>query len=200
LPTLLQIQGHKYDVYKQDEPAIDAYSHLKRWIEFLETEHYHRKLRDDDLVFPPVYFKTGMVVEGSEKEIAYDTISNLIDEISQASGIADRPGKFSTHCYRRGGAQYRFMLAPMREQWPMYKVRWWGGWAEGEDVSTRRFNQSASVEASFRCFSFATFNHSRLFLLSSATHLCDIFWTNSEHMKRIVATPFVLCSARLGNP
>jgi hypothetical protein len=44
-------------------------------------------------------------------------------------------GTFTTHCFRRGGAQYRFMYAPIGEHWSLARIRWWGGWAEGEHVS-----------------------------------------------------------------
>jgi hypothetical protein len=50
-------------------------------------------------------------------------------QIPQAAG-----GSFSTHCFRRGGAQYRFMFAPVGKRWTLRMVRWWGGWVEGEQV------------------------------------------------------------------
>ncbi|KAG6811000.1 hypothetical protein H0H87_010655 [Tephrocybe sp. NHM501043] len=45
-------------------------------------------------------------------------------------------GVYTTHSYRRGGAQYRFIFAPYGTRWSLNKVCWWGGWAEGENVDT----------------------------------------------------------------
>ncbi|KAF8575388.1 hypothetical protein K439DRAFT_1623622 [Ramaria rubella] len=33
-----------------------------------------------------------------------------------------------------GGAQYRFMYAPVGKRWSLATIRWWGGWAEGEHL------------------------------------------------------------------
>ncbi|KAG1723135.1 uncharacterized protein EDB91DRAFT_1087922 [Suillus paluster] len=38
--------------------------------------------------------------------------------------------------FRRGGAQYWFMFAPVGQRWTLAKVRWWGGWADGEQRDT----------------------------------------------------------------
>ncbi|KAJ7764215.1 hypothetical protein B0H16DRAFT_1718156 [Mycena metata] len=45
-----------------------------------------------------------------------------------------RDGKFTTHCFRRGGAQYRFLWADRR--WSLKVVKWWGGWSSNENVGT----------------------------------------------------------------
>lgn len=39
-------------------------------------------------------------------------------------------------CLRRGGSQYRFMYAPIGKRWSLSIIRWWGGWAAGEQVDT----------------------------------------------------------------
>ena len=52
----------------------------------------------------------------------------------QKAGI-DGAEHFTTHCFRRGGAQYRFMFAPVGQRWTLARIRWWGGWAQGEHVS-----------------------------------------------------------------
>ncbi|KAF8815376.1 hypothetical protein BYT27DRAFT_7225429 [Phlegmacium glaucopus] len=36
----------------------------------------------------------------------------------------------------QGGAQYRFMFAPIGMWWSLSQIRWWGGWAIGEHVDT----------------------------------------------------------------
>ncbi|KAI6009586.1 hypothetical protein F5J12DRAFT_718970 [Pisolithus orientalis] len=63
-----------------------------------------------------------------------DAMQQWINEAMTGMGIQ---GSFSTHCFRWGGAQYRFMLAPVGKCWSLKKVHWWGGWAEGEHVSAK---------------------------------------------------------------
>ncbi|KAF8831747.1 hypothetical protein HHX47_DHR1001247 [Lentinula edodes] len=57
----------------------------------------------------------------------------MIDEFTSSAGV---PGAFTTHCFRRGGAQYRFMFAPIGERWTLARIRWWGGWAPNEKRDT----------------------------------------------------------------
>jgi hypothetical protein len=40
----------------------------------------------------------------------------------------------TTHCFRRGGAQFRFFSA--REKWPLEVCKRWGGWAPTEGHQT----------------------------------------------------------------
>ena len=69
------------------------------------------------------------------EHISHDTIQKLIsDAVSGTKIPVASGGNFSTHCFRRGGAQYRFMFAPVGKRWTLQRVRWWGGWAEGEQV------------------------------------------------------------------
>jgi hypothetical protein len=68
-----------------------------------------------------------------QEHISHDTIQKWINEFTHGARIS---GSFSTHCFRRGGAQYRFMFAPVGQRWTLRTVRWWGGWAEGEHVSS----------------------------------------------------------------
>ena len=39
---------------------------------------------------------------------------------------------FTTHYFRRSGAQYRFIYASPR--WSLEAIKWWGAWAKGESV------------------------------------------------------------------
>lgn len=32
------------------------------------------------------------------------------------------------------------MYAPVGERWTLARIRWWGGWADGESVSSRVLN------------------------------------------------------------
>jgi hypothetical protein len=58
-------------------------------------------------------------------------VQDLFDEFVKSTGIDKR---FTTHCLRRGGAQYRLVDAPIGKQWSISRIRWWGGWADGEKV------------------------------------------------------------------
>ncbi|KAI6155956.1 hypothetical protein BKA82DRAFT_3962968, partial [Pisolithus tinctorius] len=66
--------------------------------------------------------------------LSHDTVQKWIDEGVVGAGI---PRTFSMHCYHRGGVQYRFMYAPVGQQWTLTHVQWWGGWAKGKHVSLR---------------------------------------------------------------
>jgi hypothetical protein len=56
-----------------------------------------------------------------------------MDSIIEPSGVMNgRNGKFTTHCFRGGGAQYHFMWA--NRKWSLKAVKWWGGWSSNENV------------------------------------------------------------------
>ncbi|KAF9223299.1 hypothetical protein BS17DRAFT_880530 [Gyrodon lividus] len=98
--------------------------------EWLEFAHYGCTLAPDGCVFP-VMGANGIV--HPRKPLSHDTIQKWINEAVDDAGI---PGFFSTHCFRRGGAQYHFMFAPVGQCWTLAKVHWWGGWAEQEQRNT----------------------------------------------------------------
>ena len=64
--------------------------------------------------------------------LSHDTVQKALNA---AMGGVKIEGTFSTHCFRRGGAQYWFMSALLGQRWPLCCVQWWGAWAEGEQVS-----------------------------------------------------------------
>jgi hypothetical protein len=105
------------------------FSHFNRWIDFLQDKLLRRKLQLDDYVFPHIS-SNGLV--HIYKQINHDAVQKLITEFAVGAGLN---GRYTTHCFRRGGAQYRFMKAPIGQRWSLTIVRWWGGWAEGEQVS-----------------------------------------------------------------
>ncbi|KAF8326289.1 hypothetical protein F5887DRAFT_1084601 [Amanita rubescens] len=95
------------------EPEIDCYTHLLNWVSY-QQGLIARPLGVDDLIFPAIA-STG--------------------RLSLKSGVMQgRNGKFTTHCFRRGGAQYRFMYAPRK--WSLKAVKWWGGWSSNDNVNT----------------------------------------------------------------
>ncbi|KAF8834142.1 hypothetical protein BDN67DRAFT_915528, partial [Paxillus ammoniavirescens] len=61
--------------------------------------------------------------------LSHDTIQKYMSDFFSHAGLA---GNFTTHCFRHGGAQYRFMFSPLGERWPLTIIHWWGGWAVGE--------------------------------------------------------------------
>ena len=121
--------GNYYQIYPQpDLPGSDCFVWLLVWIKWLEVFHYERELEREDYVFPAM--GANGIVQPCEP-LSHDTVQRWIDEATMGATIR---GSFSTHCFRRGGAQYRFMFAPIGQCWPLAKVRWWGGWAEQERV------------------------------------------------------------------
>jgi len=88
-----------------------------------------------DFMFPTLA-TNGVLLPG--QPLSHEAVQKLLNEATVGAGIT---GTFSTHCFRCGGAQYCFMLAP--KPWLLRRVHWWGGWAEGEQVS--RFYEMACV-------------------------------------------------------
>ncbi|KAF8529540.1 hypothetical protein BU17DRAFT_60336 [Hysterangium stoloniferum] len=53
--------------------------------------------------------------------------SKLYNEVDlRGAGIDVTLPHLSTHCFRWGGSQYRFMLAPVRKCWTLATICWWG--------------------------------------------------------------------------
>ncbi|KAG1832589.1 hypothetical protein DFJ58DRAFT_671092 [Suillus subalutaceus] len=127
---LIRATNH-YKIYpRPDMPACDNFFWTLVWIKWLELFHYARTLQPNDFVFPAMS-ANGVMHPG--QPISHDTVQKWINESTAGAGIL---GNFSTHCFRRGGAQYSFMFAPVGQRWTLAKVRWWGGWAEGEHRDT----------------------------------------------------------------
>lgn len=64
--------------------------------------------------------------------MSHDIVQSLLMEFAVGAGLDI---EITTHSLRRGGAQYRFMFAPLGQHWSLRVVQWWGGWAIGEKVS-----------------------------------------------------------------
>ncbi|KAF5320260.1 hypothetical protein D9611_011257 [Ephemerocybe angulata] len=136
-----------YEIYEQpNHREIDMYTHLPRWLNYLSLR-LGRPLQREDYVFP--YIAPNGVVHPNTP-ISYDTVQNLLQEFASGAGLKKT---LTTHCFRRGGAQYRFMYAPVAERWSLNAIQWWGGWAVGEgvDVLLRYLvNSLHNVENSYR--------------------------------------------------
>ncbi|KAJ7934594.1 hypothetical protein B0H13DRAFT_2227265 [Mycena leptocephala] len=123
-------ESNEYNIYSQsDLPALDMYNFLLIWIPFYEL-CIGRKLQPDDYIFP--YIASNGVIH-PDREMTLQMCQNLITEFTQGAGLEKT---YTTHSFRRGGAQYRFMFAPLGKRWSLSIVRWWGGWATGEHVDT----------------------------------------------------------------
>lgn len=61
---------------------------------------------------------------------------DLLKVVATASSIGDTiyygNVRFTFHCFRRGGAQHRFMFAPENGRWPLKMVKWWAALSPGE--------------------------------------------------------------------
>jgi hypothetical protein len=115
-------------------PYLDCYTHTVNWISHLETS-IGRALVKEDVLFPALA-STGKLKIG--ERISRTGWETFMAEIIQGSGVLKgRNGKFTTHCFRRGGAQYRFMWA--KRKWSLKAIKWWGGWSSSERVSTKFF-------------------------------------------------------------
>ncbi|OWZ02586.1 hypothetical protein PHMEG_00025827, partial [Phytophthora megakarya] len=66
--------------------------------------------------------------------------TQVLNIVAEAAGISrNLLGDeiwFTSHCFRRGGAQYRFMFAPEERRWSLKLVKWWVGWAPSEKAET----------------------------------------------------------------
>jgi hypothetical protein len=125
--------GHVYNIYsKPEDPAIDVYQHVLRWKEFLERHVLGRPMEDDDYMFPGL--GANLTINPGEPS-TYAFNRDLIKDIATAAGL-HKANKYMTRCFRRGGAQYRYMYAPIGRRWTMARIRWWGGWATGERVGS----------------------------------------------------------------
>jgi len=106
---------------------MDMFTHLQRWLKYLEGR-LGRSLESDDFIFP--YISHNGTID-PKRAMSYDTFQKLLGEFVAGAGLTKT---YTMHCFRRGGTQYRFMYAPIGRRWSLSIIRWWGGWAKGEQV------------------------------------------------------------------
>ncbi|KAJ3522529.1 hypothetical protein NMY22_g11852 [Coprinellus aureogranulatus] len=112
-----QLTGNEYNIWplppSTTTPSIDLYKHLLLWLDFAEVYLLGRPWDPKDHVFP----RMGKHARAHpDTAPTPDAISKMIFEMATAAGIANAD-KFTTHCFRRGGSQYRFMFAPVGQRW-----------------------------------------------------------------------------------
>ncbi|KAG6871385.1 hypothetical protein C0995_005271, partial [Termitomyces sp. Mi166 len=106
---------------------IDAKAYLKRFLAYRELVT-GKPICPDEYLFP--YMSSNGAVH-FDRPMTQGMVQQNINMFTSATGLMTY---YTTHCFRRGGAQYRFIHAPVR--WSLNAVRWWGGWTEGESVNT----------------------------------------------------------------
>ncbi|KAJ7017450.1 hypothetical protein C8F04DRAFT_921186, partial [Mycena alexandri] len=126
-------KAQRKQIFAPDLPACDAHHWLPLWRKYLQDVVYRRPLTPDDYIFPAIG-ANGVVQVG--EHVSHEDVQKWITEFTTGAGVAQANGNFTTHCFRRGGAQYRFMFAPVGRRWTLRQVRWWGGWADGEHRDT----------------------------------------------------------------
>ncbi|KAF8875269.1 hypothetical protein CPB85DRAFT_1260091 [Mucidula mucida] len=123
-------ESNTYEIFDQpDVPAINMYYHFHVWMMVL-CAILQRDLRPDELVFPQI---NGNGLVYSQTEFSHSVIQKKIEVFFANAGLER---DFTTHSFRRGGAQYQFMFAPIGQHWSLKIVQWWGEWAENEGVNT----------------------------------------------------------------
>jgi hypothetical protein len=141
-----------------ENPELDCYTHMENWLVHLQSL-LGRPLTDDDFIFPAIA-STGHIKFG--EPTSRSGFESLLDMVVDQSGVLQgRNGRFTTHCFRRGGAQYRFMWAKRR--WSLKAVKWWGGWSSSENVSHLDTKHTHLLNSD----------------MSRSVLLCDICWMNS---------------------
>jgi hypothetical protein len=131
LTQMRHLKAQRYMIPQEAgiEPHLDCYTHTDNWLNHLESL-MGRPLHDCDFLFPAIA-STGKLKIG--EKISRTGFETFMTEIIECSGVLKgRNGKFTTHCFRRGGAQYRFMWA--KRKWSLKAIKWWGGWSSGERV------------------------------------------------------------------
>ncbi|KAG2039252.1 hypothetical protein BDR03DRAFT_860473, partial [Suillus americanus] len=86
-------------------------------------------LEPDEFIFTRV--GANSVVYPSD-ELSYDSVMKMLTWMCKDVGLTAR---YTTHCFWRGGARYRFMFTPLGQHWSLATIRWWGAWAEGKSMS-----------------------------------------------------------------
>ncbi|KAF5386085.1 hypothetical protein D9615_002449 [Tricholomella constricta] len=120
----------RYKIYEQkDHQEMDMYTHLPQWLKLYESQ-IRRPLEPDDFLFP--YIAPNGTIH-PKRDMSYTSFAKTLAQFTKAAGLEKT---YTTHSFRRGGAQYRFMFAPRHLRWTLNRVRWWGGWAIGENVDT----------------------------------------------------------------
>jgi hypothetical protein len=154
-------EGRCYNLHHLDEEEkpIDAIYHVTAWVEYVAEKTDHT-WSDSDFVFPALskiskaVLKTASPLTGCENahvqwdktmtEQAFITLLNcavrdLNKNGNHLRGYVRQEWRdiwFTSHTFRRAGAQYRFMFASPKRRWSLRMVKWWAGWTQNESAET----------------------------------------------------------------
>lgn len=131
----LRMRGHHYNIYPEPEyPSIDAYQHLSNWKRWYE-QHLMKGgvVLPSHVIFPQISLATNLISPATI--MSSENVQKMIDMFTQNAGLCHGGSRYTTHTFRRGGAQYYFMFCKPGDRMSLSMVRWWGGWADGEKVS-----------------------------------------------------------------
>lgn len=123
--------------YLPGRPKSDAIAAIKRWREYWSWVQ-HRSPQSDDRVFPGYRAVTGQlelnrILKASDIN---SMLKKVFDDASIQIAIGDY--KYTSHCFRRGGAQDAAIWANNYGEKikALNFVKWWGGWDAGESTAT----------------------------------------------------------------
>ncbi|GMG17030.1 unnamed protein product [Phytophthora fragariaefolia] len=142
----------------KEERAAEALAYLERWFAHARTKPHHI-WHDTDYAFPahtkvphssskrrkgvatPIeesaFAKVGVKWGSPMFDSNFTQVLNIVAETAGISrNLLGDEFWFTSHCFRRGGAQYRFMFAPEKRRRSLKLVKWWAGWAPSEKAET----------------------------------------------------------------
>jgi hypothetical protein len=107
---------------------------VRVWVEYYEKNHKKKPLDPEDHIFPNIS-ANGTVQP--HVAMTHDYVQAQLDIWAEKSGVLKMiTGVLTTHGFRRGSAQFHFLVL----HWKLTLVRWWGGWAPGEHVCGRCYS------------------------------------------------------------
>lgn len=163
-----EVDGQRYALYElSDEKCACAYAHLKEWMDTYKRM-LNRNFIPSDVVFPhcnesvtEVFFGEKMVPSTFMKTV--NSGASACD-IMPVNAAGEALGKFTAHCFRRGGAQHRFVTGKSRL--PLDVVKWWGGWGASDDFNTiirYLLEETSLYERNYKHYLFTKGSDARMF-------------------------------------
>ena len=134
--------GEKLSIYELhdeiDAPFISVKSRITLWLEAYSsyTESFDGDTNNELQLFPSIS-ATGQVRPNCPIQSA--TINSLLKKFAMSKNICKTKdgvliANLTSHCFRRGGAQYRFFYC--QAKWTLTAIKAWGGWSKEESGNT----------------------------------------------------------------
>ncbi|KAI9103872.1 hypothetical protein DFS34DRAFT_682912 [Phlyctochytrium arcticum] len=133
------LAGRTYQMYPAtaEEKDVDSFGYLSDRIAYLDQSRVGGLQQDNYLFLTVARNKKGPSPFRRGTPLTTKFLSTYLKKCIDGSnllGTVAMGSKFTTHCFRQGGAQHRFTYAKIR--WSLRAVRWWGGWGNGEHIDT----------------------------------------------------------------